>query len=225
MSSIHLVEDLDIRCRHFVQSTSLEALSTAICLAAQRRPKGTTISTDEGGELADRYPLAIASLLTRSWSERRNLTTETIQGPDCHTESAPVLKHHGVFGLSPLKCDAEECSLVKALCSKPESLTKMADAIPKSSIRREDVQRRQVLRDLVRSKHFQLTPERRRALGDAISAFFAHSDCDLLTTNTKDFGPLAAALGKNHRKSLVFHVPPLGSPRPSRLRSASRTLL
>jgi hypothetical protein len=35
-----------------------------------------------------------------------------------------------------------------------------------------------------------------RDLGDAIIVFFAPADCVLLTTNKRDFEPLANALGK-----------------------------
>lgn len=92
--------------------------------------------------------------------------------------------------------------MADALRARPDLLAKMAEAIPSSSLRREDIKRRQVLRDLARLKkhHYELTPERCRALGDAVFAFFAPSDCVVLTTNLKDHLPLANALGKTAEK-------------------------
>jgi hypothetical protein len=34
-------------------------------------------------------------------------------------------------------------------------------------------------------------------LGDALFAFFAPSDCEILTTNLRDHSPLAASLNKH----------------------------
>jgi hypothetical protein len=194
--TIRVISRLPEPFHHYRKSTSWEALATAVRLAARSRRPGAAVSGDEDQELADRYRLAIASLLYRRWSERRKLTTDTVQELDCYTESAPVLDRNGIFDLNPIDCDTEECSLAHELRSSPDLLKKMADAIPKSSTRMEDVRRRQVLRDLIRLKHFQLTPEKCRALGDAIFAFFAPPDCVVLTTNKRDLVPLAGALGK-----------------------------
>lgn len=195
--TIQIINSLPEQYWRYRKSTSLEALASAVHLAARTRRRDTPPAANEDRELADRYRLAIASLLIRRWRERRSLTTETIQDLDCYTESPPVLDESGVFNLSPVDCDSEtECCLANDLRSKPELLRKMADAIPAASTRREDVQRRQVLRDLGRSKHFQLTPERCRALGDAVFAFFSPSDCVVLTTNLRDHLPLVTAIGK-----------------------------
>jgi hypothetical protein len=198
--TIQLIGSLPDAYHRYRKNTSLEALSAAVHLSSQTR-SATSISANEDEELADRYRLAIAVLLMLSWEKRRQLTTETIQELDCYTESPPVLTESGVFNLSPMNCSNEtECALEKALKQKPELLNMMADSIPPSSTRQEDVKRRQVLRDLARLRNFQLTPEKCRALGDAIFAFFAPVGCVVLTTNVKDHGPLAEAIGKSAEK-------------------------
>ena len=194
--TIRVINSLPPQYHAYRKSSSYEALAVAVHLSSRNRPSGSRFSSSDDEELADRYRLAIAGLLLRSWGKRRKLTTEIVQDLDCYTESAPVLGKDGIFDLSPVSCDTQECSLADELRSSPKLLTKMADAIPTGSTRREDVQRRQVLRDLVRTKHYQLTPERCRALGDAVFAFFAPADSNVLTTNKKDLGPLAEALGK-----------------------------
>jgi hypothetical protein len=199
--TVQLIAALPDQFHRYRKNTSLEALAEAVKLGARRGSARTTASLTDDEELADRYRLAVASLLIRSWRKRRQITTETIQELDCYTESPPTLSDAGTFDLTPLNCDREtECSLASALKRRPDLLTKMADAIPAASMRQEDIKRRQVLRDLVRSKHFELTPERCRALGDAIFAFFAPPGCVILTTNIKDHAPLAEAVGKTAEK-------------------------
>jgi len=196
--TIQVIASLPDQYHQYRKNTSWEALATAVHLGSQGRKPGAEPSEDEDRELADRYRLSIAGLLTRSWQKRRELTTETIQDLDCYTESPPMLNASGVFDLSPNDCDSEvKCALADALFSQPELLTKLADAIPESSKRKKDVKRRQVLRDMVRLKNYELTPDSCRALGDAIFAFFAPPDSVVLTTNLKDHAPLAQALGKS----------------------------
>jgi hypothetical protein len=195
--TIQLIAALPDQYHHYRKNTSWEALAAAVHLGSLNKPQRAESPEDEDRELADRYRLSIASLLHRSWKKRRELTTETIQDLDCYTESPPILNASGVFDLSPINCDPEmQCALAGALRSRPDMLEKMAKAIPSASNRKEDVKRRKVLRDLVRLKNYELTRERCRDLGDAIFAFFAPSDCVVLTTNLKDHAPLAQALGK-----------------------------
>ncbi len=195
--TIQIIAALPDPYHRYRKNTSLEALAEAVQLGTQGVPSETAGTPGGDKELADRYRLAIAGLLIRSWRRRRQLTTETIQELDCYTESPPTLSDEGIFDLRPLSCDPEAgCSLADALRRRPDLLKKLADAIPSSSTRMEDVKRRQVLRDLVRLKHFELTPEKCRALGDAVFAFFAPPDCVVLTTNLKDHVPLANAVGK-----------------------------
>ena len=184
--------------RRYATSSALEALQAAIRLPRKATPQKGHTSNNDDKDLADRYRLAIASLLVRSWRRRRQVTTRTVDELDCYTESAPILNEYGVFDLTPLNCDPDtECCLADALRAEPGALRKMEAAIPVSSTRQEDVKRRQVLHDLARSKHFELNRDRCRALGDAIFAFFAPRDCVVLTTNAKDHAPLAQAIGKS----------------------------
>jgi hypothetical protein len=195
--TIQVVNSLHPSFQAYRKGSSLEALSTAVSLTAQTRPANVDFSKDEDEELADRYRLSIELLLKMAWDRRRTLTTQTVQDLDCYTESAPVLNDAGVFNLIPNQCDTDECSLADELKAQPEALQKMWAAIPSASTKSEDVRRKAVLRDLIRLKRFELTPDRCRSLGDAVFAFFAPPDSVILTTNKKDMEPLAKALGKN----------------------------
>jgi hypothetical protein len=166
----------------------LEAFSTAVRLAPSSGG-----SNDE--ELADRYRLAIELLIKRAWKKRRETADETIQELECYTEASPRLVN-GTFDLSPKLCDAQkECCLADSLRRERGKLKSLRDAIPENSTRREDVRRRQALKQLMNTNQ-TLTREQCTSLGDAIFAFFAPTDADILTTNVRDHQPLAAAIGK-----------------------------
>jgi hypothetical protein len=75
-------------------------------------------------------------------------------------------------------------------------LTALRNAIPENSSRKEDRERRKVLKRLVNTPKLPLDRESCRALGDAIFAFFCPEDAVVLTTNVRDHEPLARAVGK-----------------------------
>jgi hypothetical protein len=181
------------------RSTALEALAAATrLLVAGSDVTGDYMSRDS--EDADRYRLALAKLIVLSWKKRRKLTHQTIQELDCYIEAAPRTdKTSGFFDLSPQYCSVEKrCSLegdLKAPQAK-ELLIALRDAIPESSSRVEDRNRRSVLNQLIRQPQKHITEEECRWLGDAIFAFFCPRDAVILTTNMRDHVPLAEAIGK-----------------------------
>lgn len=168
--------------------------SSAIEAAFRLNATDTSNDTD----LADRLRLALASLIMRSWQRRRLVATKTIQDLDCYTEAQPTIGRDGLIDLNPQKCLQErECGLADALKSRPNLLTALRDAIPESSTRVEDRNRRKVLKQLINTPKFRLTEEQCRWLGDAVFAFFCPDDAIILTTNVKDHKPLAEAIGKS----------------------------
>jgi hypothetical protein len=141
--------------------------------------------------------LAIASLISRSWKKRRKVTNEVIQDLECYTETPPRVQKDGLFDLKPQKCDPKnECSLAAQLRAQPEMLKALRNAIPENSIRREDRDRRAVLKQLIHNPKLPLDRESCRKLGDAIFAFFCPATAVVLTTNLRDHETLAEAVGK-----------------------------
>ena len=78
----------------------------------------------------------------------------------------------------------------------PDLRLKFAEVNALMEVRREDYRRRRALRNLVSARPQLLTDSPCRDLGDAVFALFCPKDAVILTTNTKDHGPLAEALGK-----------------------------
>jgi hypothetical protein len=181
----------------YKKSTSYEALEAATRLLPTSSPSSGPTLRKEDSELADRYRLALASLILRSWQRRRKMTTSTIHDLECYTEATPTIGRDGFFDLSPQKCDRDrECCLAERLKARPDLLTALRDSIPSTSIREEDRSRRKALKQLINNPKRTLTEEQCRWLGDAIFAFFCPEDASILTTNLRDHKPLAEAVGK-----------------------------
>jgi hypothetical protein len=181
--------------RGYRLSTSLEALAAAH--APKTGPRTTVINPNLDRELAARVRLALRSLIIRSWRHRRKVTTDVVQDLSCYTEAEPRVGDDGFFELDPFKCDGDtECSLASELKSKPALLEALRDAIPENSIRPEDRNRRKVLKRLLNRPKDVLDRDSCRQLGDAVFAFFCPNDAVILTTNIRDQGPLAKAVGK-----------------------------
>jgi hypothetical protein len=182
------------------RATSLEALAAAAQLEPHVRKSGTHAPIDDK-EMADRYRLAIQSLIVRSWRKRRKVASQTIQELACYTEAEPKIDKDGLFDLKPHACDRDvECSLAGELKSAPDLLRRLRGAIPEKSSRQEDVRRRQVLKKLINTPKRPLDRDECRSLGDAIFAFFCPQSAVILTTNIRDLGPLARAIGKSVEK-------------------------
>jgi hypothetical protein len=184
------------------RSTSLEALEAAARLDLGQ-PNATRIAVPLDEEMADRYRLALASLIIRSWHKRRKVTTSTIQDLDCYTEAEPKIGKDGFFDLTPKECSGDRhCCLWDELKldANRHLLRALRDAIPETSSRYEDKNRRKVLKHLINTPKLPLDRDQCRWLGDAVFAFFCPHDAAILTTNLTDHQRLAKAIGKRAEK-------------------------
>jgi hypothetical protein len=184
----------------YQKSTSIEALKAAATASRSR----TEVFSGQGSrdeEMADRYRLALASLILRSWRKRRKITSEVVDELPCYVESEPHLEKDGMIDVKPKLCEADqECCLGPRLKSKPQLLEALRNAIPADSNRREDQRRRNALRRLLVHPGQSVDRGMCRDLGDIIFAFFCPENAVVLTTNLKDHQPLAEALGKKAEK-------------------------
>lgn len=180
----------------YKRNTSHEALAAAMRLTGTQPTSGDP-SVGSDSENADRYRLALARLIFRSWQKRRKQTTTTFQDLECYAEAKPSLDRNGFIDLKPQKCNPErECCLSARLKAEKGLLKALRDSIPETSQREEDRKRRKVLKQLINSPKLPLTEEQCRWLGDAAFAFFCPKDAVVLTTNIRDHKPLAEAVGK-----------------------------
>lgn len=138
----------------------------------------------------------LKSLIYRAWKQRRTVTTVVVDELECFLETPPIEKRK-MLELPPPACVVrDECALaqrLKADMSSLESLREANNIMPQNS---EKERRGRALRRLTRTPTQDFDEKHCRNLGDAVFAFFAPADTDILTTNAKDHRPLAAALGK-----------------------------
>lgn len=197
--SIDALQRLSGTPHRHLTSTALQALREATGSIGKQsigdlvKKYGELASTDK--ILCDESRLALKYKIETAWKKRRKVSTEIIAPLRCYREVAPY-ERRGLIELNPKGCDSgSECSMASVLKSKPEALRKMRDAI-KNSEKSENQKRARILRKLYRKPNIQIQNEECRNLGDAIFAFLALSDTQILTTNIRDHGPLAKALGK-----------------------------
>ncbi len=179
------------------KDTSVEAFEAAAVLEGTLHETPSIGTRDE--EMADRYRLAIAGLIIRSWRKRRKVTTKTIQDLECYAETEPTIGKNGFFEMSPKECSGDRpCCLWDELTKDANRnlLIALRDSIPETSTRYEDRNRRKVLKQLINTPKIPLMRENCRWLGDAVFAFFCPNDAVILTTNVRDHRPLAKAIGK-----------------------------
>ena len=181
----------------YKQSTALEANTTAATLT-KNQPSQPTENSTVDKDMADRYRLALAKIIITTWDKRRKVTDEVTDELECYTEASPRIGREGLFDLEPKRCDGNrECCLSEKLKAAPDTLKALRDAIPATSQRAEDKNRRKALREIIRKPNEPLDRDACRALGDAIFAFFCPKNAVILTTNIRDHKPLAEAIGKN----------------------------
>ena len=197
--SIDALQRMSRTPRRYTTSTALQALREASGSIGKQTPTdflkkyGETASIDK--ILCDEFRLALKFKILSSWKRRRKIATDVITPLSCYREVAPYEKR-GLLELEPKGCNSkDECSMSTLLKSKPEELRKMRGAI-KDSNKTENKRRAKILRQLYRKPNAALQDKECRNLGDAIFVFLAPPDTVILSTNIRDHGPLAEAIGK-----------------------------
>jgi len=185
--------------KRYTTSTALQALREATGSISKQTPAKLSKKYGESASmdkiLCDETRLALKFKILTAWKKRRKISTDIITPLPCYREVAPYEKR-GMLELDPKGCDSSnECSMSSVLKGKPEELRKMREVI-KESEKPENVRRSKVLRQLYRKPNTLLQDQECRNLGDAIFAFLASSETEILSTNIRDHGPLAESLGK-----------------------------
>lgn len=179
-------------------STALEALSEAARATGGQTPREHLEKYGEAARfdrvICDEYRLALKSLVYRAWGRHRRVTSAVVQPLSCYRITKPF-EDRGLLRLEPKNCrPAYECCLGGSMRADPAALRALKAAVDKQPPKAENTRRSSALGLLLAKR--PMTEKMCDDLGDAIFAFFAPSDSVILTTNTRDFEPLAEALGK-----------------------------
>lgn len=183
-----------IRMRGYMLATALQGLesifdslrNTTLADLNTRYKQRVTFAEMQ----ADEYRLELRRRLYSMWRKRRTTTTHVVNELPCWPEHGPTEKR-GLLETGRRGCPAGvDCSLRKLLIANIDDLKKLRDVANQNKDSEEHRRRYQVLRNLIRKSKDPLSDEGCRRLGDAVFAFFAPPDADVLTTNTKDHGLL-----------------------------------
>jgi len=188
--------------RRYRTSTAIAALQAAFVdighlthpgLAAQY---GKLATQDE--TVADSVRLSIKQRVMSAWRRRYAIATEIVRPLRCYEETSPT-ENRGLLEIKRLECDVAggECSLAEIVKSDPDLLEAMRKAVlntgPKNA---ENEKRARALHEIARKPRESIAPGMCRILGDAIFVLLCPEDAIILTTNLKDFDPLAKAAGR-----------------------------
>lgn len=154
---------------------------------------------DLDSALVDSWRLSMRTRIQLAWRQRRKLTTDVVQPLSCFREG-DLIEKRGQLEVGPATCLVDpECCLASELRRNPDHLEKLLATVQGQESKAENERRAKVLKDLRWKPRQRMTDKMCRNLGDAMFAFFAPRDSVILTTNARDHGPLAAAVGKSVR--------------------------
>ena len=145
----------------------------------------------------DRMRLALRKRITVAWSRRYSFGAEISDRLSCFDDEEFAIRK-GLIKFERLSCEwSRGCAIAKQMSQEPGKVAALRKIALSDPSRRENVKRAQVLRHVVRTPDRLINDSQCRSMGDAVFALLAPPDSVILTTNLRDHGPLAAALGKN----------------------------
>ncbi len=184
------------RLAKMAQTPQRNLTSTAIeALAEAGREADLVAQSDE--RHFERMRLALWTRVVSAWRRRRSLATETIVPLACYLEVETVDGGGSTLALGRLHCEAgQPCAIAAAMLGRGEDLERLREALTREPPGRERDRRLDVITSMLERGDTALTESQCLALGDAVFAMFCPHDGVVVTTNTRDHAPLAAALGK-----------------------------
>jgi hypothetical protein len=197
--TVAAIQRLSLTPQRYKTATALEALTEASKSISQNTTQDILdkySNTDLGKILYDETRLSLKVKIMMAWKKMRLVATDVVNPLMCYTEVAPTEKR-GLIDDSPLSCQPNsKCSVQTTMRDNLKDVKKLWEAIDGLSIKREDINRKKVLKSIFRTPKRDISGDDCRRLGDAVFALIAPNDSVILTTNVKDHRALAGALGK-----------------------------
>jgi hypothetical protein len=198
--AVEALHRMSLTPKRYTTATAIEALKGA---AGRMRNANLDSLVQKYGQaasldkvLCDQFRLSLKTKILKAWRRRKQITTHVVCPLSCYSEVDPY-EHNRVIMVNPTTCNVEsECCLAPELRKRVDDLEKIRKVLLKEPKTRENERRARALRQLIRKPKAAVSEQTCRDLGDAFFALFAPTDSVILTTNTKDHAPLAAALGK-----------------------------
>jgi len=144
----------------------------------------------------DECRLSLKTRIFLAWKERRTKISPVVFPLYCFVEDNLIVKR-GQIEHFHIKCilNASGCPLADEMRKGKDDLIKIREAIKSQPQSRENDKRTKALKFLIKKKD-ALDKDMCKHLGDAVFVYFCPKDSTILTTNRKDFEPMAKAVGK-----------------------------
>lgn len=191
---------LSVTPQRYKTATAIQALSNAmdsighLTHSELQQKYGSKAALNE--MLFDETRLAVKAMILRAWQQRRNVTDQVVCPLSCYDEKDPRA-HRDCLDLTPRDCPTgANCCVAEEMKKGKSELQRMREATIATGERSELKKRARCLRKLYRTPKRRVDRQDCRALGDAVFAYFAPAGSTILTTNLRDFVPLAETVGK-----------------------------
>jgi hypothetical protein len=147
--------------------------------------------------LADRYRLYLRRKVISAWRRRRTVVSHVSLPLLCFIEGDLLEKSGGNLAFERYSCPRNaDCDVFKVLSRMRDDVYRLMEVVKAQPQKPENTKRYQALRHIHRTPNRAYSDSLCRGLGDAVFSLMAPRDCVILTTNIKDHGPLAKAVGK-----------------------------
>lgn len=190
--------------RRYLTSTAAEAFrEAAIQFKAEHKTLGKMVEkygedADPDKVIADRFLIALRSLILKAWKKRKKLTSSVIGALPCFQEQAPFLDVSGTISLAGPACNRTlPCAMADIMRSDLPRTRRMLSALTSGAApeKHETEKRVEVLKLICQKRSPEVPHKLCRAIGDAAFAFLCPAGGVMLTTNARDHMPLADAVG------------------------------
>jgi hypothetical protein len=199
VDTLAALQRMSLSPKRYLTSTAIQALHTAF-IGLFSSPSLTSLRGQYGDKAdadqlhADLIRLELKRTILGSWGKRHSLYGGAQEGLDCYPD-ADLTEKGARLEINPRDCPkGTDCCLRSRLSNRRKDLGVAKNALPKDG-RKETRDRYHVLRQLEKHPSSLMDPKDCRKFGDAYFVLFCPDDAEILTTNVRDFQPMADALG------------------------------
>jgi len=183
--------------KRYLTSTAIEALQEAVASAPESKMTAKELYEKYGDDAAtldaiqaDSYRLELKARILDAWSRRRAVTSSVVEKLDCYLEKDPT-QSMKIIKLNSNSCQGR-CAVAKRLREFPGDLNGIITVLKKEQ-GNEAARRHKALKEIKRKPKSDVTKNQCRNFGDAVFCILAPADSSIITTNERDFRPLATA--------------------------------
>jgi hypothetical protein len=184
--------------RKYLTATALQALAEAMASAPEAEMVCRELEERHGPVASwsqmqtDSVRLEAKTRVLDAWTRRRRVTTAVVEELICYEEKPPT-ENRGLLRINSRTCRGR-CAVADRLRAAG-GLAEVIEALKKDE-KNESRHRRAALKQIYKKPNAPVFHKQCKRFGDAVFVILAPLGAAILTTNVRDFLPMASALGK-----------------------------